>query len=61
MTTRIVLNGIELICELKGNRLFSAEVVTPGITEIITGVWSLEQEVIRLVKEAHRKEYREEV
>lgn len=52
MTIPIVLNGVALSCEIKGNSLWVAWTAHgDDISPIIKASWTLEQEAVRLVKE----------
>lgn len=63
MTIDIKFNGVSLTCEYKSMDFINTARTRCGddIMPILSASTGIHNEVIRLVKEAHRKEYREEL
>lgn len=61
MTIRIEFNGVPLTCEYEDTFVKSAWAGKVDIMPILSASTGIHGEVIRLVKEAHRKEYAEEL
>lgn len=62
MTIKITFNGIDFMCEYKDTFLISAvPILRCDILPALSASTGIHNELVRLVKEAHRKEYREEL